>query len=169
MNGSSTTPHRSHPGFLVLVGGLVAGTNDIVYACVFWGWKAEISPVRVLQSVAAGLLGKASFEGGERTAALGLGLHFFIACSMSVAYYVAACRLPLLGRRPILCGAVYGLFLYGFMNFVVLPLSATSRGSSDPLWVGLSILVHIVLIGVPIALASGRAAAGSRESSGVVA
>jgi len=39
------------------------------------------------------------------------------------------------------------------------PLSAAAGGGrKDPLWVGLSIVVHVVLIGIPIALFTRRAA-----------
>jgi uncharacterized membrane protein YagU involved in acid resistance len=148
-----TTPWR-----FVLAGGIVAGTLDIVYACLFWGLRSGSPPRRILQSVAAGLLGKASFQGGLRTAALGLGLHYFIALSMAVAYYLVARRWPLLWQRAALCGAAYGLLLYGVMNYVVVPLSAAGGpGSRNPLWVGLSIVVHVGLIGVPIALFTRRA------------
>jgi hypothetical protein len=43
------------------------------------------------------------------------------------------------------------------MNLVVLPLSAAGPGSKDPLWVTLSVAVHALLIGVPIALFARRA------------
>jgi hypothetical protein len=144
---------RSSPLRLVLAGGLVAGTLDIVYACVFWAVKASVPIRRILQSVAAGLLGKASFEGGAATAALGLGLHYFIACSMAVAYYLVARRWALLRERALPCGVAYGLLLYGIMNYVVVPLSAAGGGGAkDPLWIGLSVAVHMFLIGLPIAL-----------------
>jgi len=142
---------------LVLAGGLVAGTLDIVYACVFWGLRNGVPPRRILQSVAAGLLGKATFDGGARTAALGLALHYFIALSMAVAYYLVARRWPLLRQQPVWCGAAYGLLLYGIMNYVVVPLSAAGPGSKNPLWITLSIVVHVVLIGIPIALFARRA------------
>jgi hypothetical protein len=146
-------PRQSTPLRLVLAGGLVAGTLDITYACVFWGVKAGVPVRRIFQSVAAGLLGKASFEGGAATAALGLGLHYFIACSMAVAYYLVSRRVPALGERPVAYGAAYGLLLYGIMNYIVVPLSAAGGGGAkDPLWVGLSVVVHMFLIGVPIAL-----------------
>jgi hypothetical protein len=145
---------RPHPAVYVLGGGLVAGTLDITYAWAFWALKAGVSAQRIFQSVAAGLLGEASFEGGAATAALGLGLHYFIATTMSFVYYLVASRFALLHRRPVLCGAGYGLLLYGIMNYMVVPLSAAGGGSKDPLWVSLSILVHMFLIGVPIALAT---------------
>jgi hypothetical protein len=143
---------RSHRWAPVLWGGIVAGALDIAYAVLFWAIKAGVPARRIFQSVAAGLLGEASFAGGTATAALGLALHFLIATSMSATYYLVARRWPLLWQRPILCGAGYGLILYGIMNYVVVPLSAAGPGSKDPLWIGLTIAVHAFLIGVPIAL-----------------
>jgi len=158
MTATSLPTRRRSPAAYVLAGGLIAGTLDIAYACIFWALKAEVPAQRIFQSVAAGLLGKASFEGGAATAALGLGLHFFIATTMSVVYYVVARRWPLLWQRPVLVGAEYGLILYGVMNYVVVPLSAAAQGGpKDPLWVGLSIVVHMFLIGGPIALATSVA------------
>jgi hypothetical protein len=148
---------RRHPLLYVLAGGLVAGTLDIVYACVYWGLRRGVPPTRIFQSVAAGLLGRASFEGGARTAALGLALHFFIATTMAFTYYLVARRWPLLWQRPWLAGGVYGLLLYGVMNYVVVPLSAAGAGSKEPLWVALSIAVHVLLIGVPCAVFARRA------------
>jgi hypothetical protein len=43
------------------------------------------------------------------------------------------------------------------MNYVVVPLSAAGPSSKDPLWVALSIVVHMVLIGVPCAVFAQRA------------
>ena len=161
MTASSIPARHSQPLMPVLAGGLVVGALDITYACVFWAVEAGVSPQRIFQSVAAGVLGKASFDGGAATAALGLGLHFFIATSMSVAYYLVARRWPLLWQRAVPCGLVYGLFLYAFMNFVVVPLSAAGGGGArDPLWVAMSVAVHALLIGLPIALFTRRAIAG---------
>lgn len=153
MTAPPSPGRRFHPLTSVLAGGLVAGTLDITYACVFWALKADVPAQRIFQSVAAGLLGKASFQGGQGTAALGLALHYFIAISMSVVYYLVAPRWTLLWRRPVLSGALYGLILYGVMNYIVVPLSAAGGGGAkDPLWVTLSIIVHMFLIGVPIAV-----------------
>jgi uncharacterized membrane protein YagU involved in acid resistance len=153
--GRSVRPY--HPLAFVLAGGLVAGTLDLVYACAFWALKLDVPAQRILQSVAAGLLGKASFAGGAATAALGLALHYLIALSMSGVYYLAARRWSFLRQRPLASGAIYGLLLYIVMNFVVVPLSAAGPGSKDPLWITLSIAVHVLLIGMPIAIFTRRA------------
>jgi hypothetical protein len=152
MTTAAMSRHRISPVWLVLAGGLVAGTLDILYACFFWALRGDVPAQRILQSVAAGLLGSSSFAGGSRTAALGLVLHFFIATAMAVVYYLAARRWPLLWRRPWLSGALYGLLLYLVMNFLVVPLSAAGPGSKDPLWVSLTIAVHVLFVGIPCAL-----------------
>ena len=150
---------RKPAALFVLLGGLVAGTFDITYACTFWAIKRGVPPQRIFQSVATGLLGPASFQGGVKTAALGLFLHYFIAITMSVFYYFAARVWAPLHKYPLRCGAVYGLGLWVVMNYVVIPLSAANRGSQDAVWIVLSILVHMFLIGVPIAFFTRRAIA----------
>jgi len=142
---------------LVLTGGIVVGTFDIVYACVFWAIKSGVAPQRILQRVASGWLGEPSMSGGWATAALGFVSHYCIAISMAATYYVVARRWPALWERPIPYGAAYGLLLYGIMNYVVVPLSNAGASSKDPLWVGMSIAVHMVLIGLPCALFARRA------------
>jgi hypothetical protein len=150
---------------LVVAGGLVAGALDIFYAWAFWAIKAGASATRIFQSVATGVLGKAAFEGGAATAALGLTLHMLIAVAMSFAYYLVATRVPALVRRPLAFGAAYGAFLFAFMRFAVVPLSAAGKaGAGDPLWIGLTIVAHMVLVGIPIALFARRAIGGPRAT-----
>jgi hypothetical protein len=157
MTGSSPGTGAARPLATVAAGGVVAGTLDIVFACVFWALARGVAPTRILQSVAAGLLGDASFQGGTASAVLGLVLQYVIALSMSFTYYAVAGRWPALVRRPWPYGAAYGLLLYGIMNYIVVPLSAARSGASAPLWVALSVLVHVLFIGIPIALFARRA------------
>ena len=63
----------------IFIGGLIAGAFDITYACTFFGFRNHVSPIRILQSVARGALGNQAFQGGLKTAALGLFFHFLIA------------------------------------------------------------------------------------------
>jgi len=156
------------PWFLVLTGGLIAGAFDIIYAMVFWSIRRAVPPQRILQRVASGLLGEASLTGGWATAALGLVCHFFIAISMAVTYYLVARRWRALWERPLPYGAAYGLLLYGIMNYVVVPLSAAGPSSKDPLWVAMSIAVHMFLIGVPCAVFARRAILADLRAATVV-
>lgn len=115
---------RRNPAvFAILVGGGLAGALDITYAIVYSGLFG-VSAQRVLQSVASGLLGKASFDGGLQTAALGLVLHFLMMMLIASIYYFASTRLPLLTRKAVAMGLLYGVCMHLTMKLVVLPLSA---------------------------------------------
>lgn len=126
------------------LGGIAIGTLDLAYAWTFWH-PHGVRLVRILQSISAGLLGGASFDGGLATAALGAGLHYFIATMFVVAYFLASVRLPALRRHPVACGLAYGVLLYVAMNFVVLPLSAAGLPDfGNVAWVASSVAMHAV-------------------------
>jgi hypothetical protein len=148
----------------ILGGGLIGGAFDITYACVVWAFRG-VSPIRVGQSVASGLLGRdAAVAGGVATGLLGFVLHFGMTLIMAAVYYAAATRIPLLVKRAMWCGPIYGLGLYLTMNYVVLPLSAIGQhGGTGPLSLVIpEILVHMFLVGLTIALFTRRALSATR-------
>ena len=134
----------------VLLGALAVGTFDLLFACTWWAIAAKVAPVRIFQSIAAGLYGDASFDGGLRTAMVGGLAHYFIAACMVLAYALVASRMPALIRRPWRWGATYGVFLYAAMNFIIVPLSAAGAAPTRPAWMAASVVVH-VLIGIACA------------------
>ena len=140
----------------ILIGGAIAGALDITYAIGFSALRG-VPPIRILQSVASGLLGAPAFHGGWPTAALGLLLHFCIALLWATIFYFASRAIPFLTRHPVISGLFYGFLIYALMNLVVLPLSAFPRKVTFPLLVLITgILVHMFCIGLPIALAVRR-------------
>ena len=136
----------------IACGGLAVGILDISSAFVAYGVRG-VSPVRILQSVASGLLGAQAFQGGTVTAALGAGLHFFIATVATAVYYVASRKLRFLVERAAFFGLLYGEVVYLFMNFVVLPLSLARKAPFT--WASLVTgpVGHLFFVGLPIALA----------------
>src|SRR5258708_5225392 len=106
----------------ILIGGGIAGLCDITYAVVFSWISRSIAPIRILQSVASGLLGKAAFDGGWSAALLGLFLHFFIAVTAAALFYLAARKMTVLVRYAAASGVLYGFLIFWFMRFVVMPL-----------------------------------------------
>lgn len=146
----------------ILYGGLVVGILDGLFALVFYGLIRGAQTLRIFQSVASGLLGKAAFEGGMKTFLLGLLLHFVVATCIAAVYYVASLKLPVLIRQPVMCGLIYGMLAYLGMNYVVIPLSAAGSGRFSwsaflPAFVG-----HAFLVGLPIALIAWRSARAYR-------
>jgi hypothetical protein len=140
-------------GRAILWAGAAAGVLDLTGALVTNGLRG-LAPVRVLQSISSGLLGAESYNGGAGTAALGVLLHFVIAFGAAAVFYAASRKLKFLVRRPFVAGLLYGVAVYLFMQFVVLPLSAFPHQVSlapDRLATGL--VVHMLCVGLPIALA----------------
>jgi hypothetical protein len=148
----------------VLIGGSIAATLDIVYAFIMAALVGR-SPTWVLQFVASGLLGEKSFEGGMPAATLGLLAHFGILFGAAALYYAASRRLPWLRQRAVICGLLFGVGVYLFMNFVIVPLSAVpfeSKHTASRLAQGF--VSHAVLVGLPIALAIRRYGGPAEES-----
>lgn len=139
-------------GQAILLGGLSAGVLDLMGACVT-NAPRKVSPLRVAQSIASGLLGAKAFQGGYRTAALGVGLHFIIALGAAAAFCLASLKLRWLTDRPYMSGALYGVAVYWFMQLIVLPLSAIpfKQNFSWPA-VATGLVVHVLCVGLPIAL-----------------
>lgn len=142
----------------IVTAGLVAGALDITYAFIIWGLRG-VSPLRIGRSVAAGLVGtEAARAGGVALGLFGLLLHFLMAIIIAGIFYVAARNIRLLVKHAVPCGILFGLVTYGVMNYVVLPLSAIhSIGDSGPAYIRITgVLVHMFLIGLPIALITRR-------------
>lgn len=162
----SDQPASSGTRRAILWGGLLAGTADAIYPMVYWGLQG-VSPVRIWQSVAGGLLTRdRAIAGGLPTAALGLALHFFIAYTAATIYVLASRKLPVLVRRAVLCGSLYGLWIYVFMNSVVIPLSALPPRKASWIQPTLTffsgLVVHMFGVGLGIALPARREALRAR-------
>ena len=130
---------------------LIAGVLDITSAFIL-SYPKGVGPIRVLQGVAAGLVGReAAIKGGLATAGLGLAIHFFIAFVVATVFYVASRKLVFLTRHPVISGLLYGVVVYAFMYWIVMPLAypvvhpSLSRDVT-------AVCVHMILIGLPIAL-----------------
>ena len=140
----------------IFYSGLVVGILDGLFALVYYGLILGAKPMRIFQSIASGLLGKASFEGGTPTVLLGVLLHFVIASCIAAVYYMASLKLPFLIHNAVACGLIYGMIAFFGMNYVVIPLSAAgSAPFSLPVFLT-GIIGHAFLVGLPIALLTRR-------------
>jgi len=141
----------------ILSGGLVVGILDGLDAVIFFGLRG-VRPIRIFQAIASGLLGRAAFTGGLRTAFLGVLCHFFIATGIVAVYFAASRKIEVMRRQPVASGIAYGVIAYVVMNYVVIPLSAVTPGGPKPLPVVVNgLLIHMFGVGIPAALAARRA------------
>ncbi len=139
-------------------GGLVVGVLDIMDAFIFFGLRGA-TPARILQAIAAGVLGRErAVAGGWQTAALGLLLHFFIATVIVAIFVFASRRWPWLLRAPVATGLAYGVVAWLVMNFIVVPLSAAGGPNLRLPIVINGVLIHMFGVGLPAALFARAAA-----------
>jgi len=145
---------RSRAFRAIASAGLIAGILDITSAFVIAGLKG-VGSIRMLQGIASGLLGARSFEGGMATAGLGLAIHFLIAFTAASVFYAASRKLTFLTQRPVISGLFYGVLVYLFMYWIVVPLAIVNARHSVSRDVT-AVIVHMLLIGLPIALVVRR-------------
>lgn len=141
----------------ILYGGLAVGVLDglaAVILTIYFGGSVSV----MFQYIASGLIGRASFQGGWATVLLGVSLHFLIAFIWATIYSCASFKLPALIRRALICGPIYGLVVYFAMQRIVLPLSAVQRPPFSFAGMMRGIIVHILCVGLPIALLAQRSA-----------
>jgi hypothetical protein len=175
-DGGAARPPRS-AGRAILWGGLLCGALDISSAVIISIANGS-SPVRMLQGIAGALLGPVSFEKGAATAAMGLAMHFCIAFTATAIFYWLSRRIPAMVEWAVPAGIVWGVVWLLVMYRGVIPLSqlvrtlylSNVRRTLPALW-PLPLLVHIVCVGLPIALAvrhfgpPPRSAPGTRGAS----
>jgi uncharacterized membrane protein YagU involved in acid resistance len=131
---------------------------DLIFAFIFYG-RQGVSPPAILRGIASGVLGHGAFSMGPWTIALGAALHFFIAVCAAFIFYLASRRFSVLTRRPLLCGAIFGLAVYIAMHFMVLPLSRVHYRLPALTDVVGELFSHTFLVGMVIALGVARASA----------
>jgi hypothetical protein len=139
----------------IAMAGLACGVLDITAALVVYG-SMGLKPVRLLQGIAAGVLGPKSFQGGMGTALLGLALHFVIAFGAAAVYFAASRGMRILVEQAALCGALYGIAVYFFMNRIVVPLSGAPKFPFSVKMMVIGVVIHIFCVGLPIALSIRR-------------
>ena len=155
MNATSVAQTRTQPGALkpIVVAGIACGVLDFSAACITWWLRAGVRPYRIGQSIASGLLGPKSFQSGITTALLGVAIHFLIAFTAATVFYLASRKLRFMTEHFLVAGALYGVAVYTFMYWVVMPLSAVRRGPFSLQLTLLAIVTHIFCVGLPVAIA----------------
>ena len=144
---------RAMSGFgVIAVAGFLAGALDLTATSTLMRSQG-VAFERLLQMIASGALGQSAFKGGKRTAAMGLFFHFFIAFVAAAVYYLVGRRVAFLLDHPFVCGILYGVVVHVFMSRVVVPLSAVPRREFSAKAFVTQLVIHILFVGLPIAVA----------------
>jgi hypothetical protein len=141
----------SNPAKAIAIAGLTCGVMDISAALIVYGVMGA-KPFRLLQGIAAGVLGPSAYRGGVPTALLGLALHFVIAFGAATAFFLASWFIPFVLKHAVVSGVLYGIAVYFFMNRVVVPLSAATKFPFSSKMMLIGVVIHIFCVGLPISM-----------------
>jgi uncharacterized membrane protein YagU involved in acid resistance len=153
---SSTIVERKPSVVSAMVwGGLISGTLDLTYIIAFYEFRG-LGFQTIPHAIASGLLGTKSFSGGWPTAILGIFLEYVITFVATLVYYLASRKMTFLVRKAALWGVLYGVAIYFFMHYIVVPLSAAPHFRHTTVTMVSDFIAHLVLIGPPMALAAKK-------------
>jgi hypothetical protein len=133
-----------------LLTGVLDGTFASVQSLTYGS-----NPVRLFQGVASTLLGPSAMEGGIRTAAIGLLMHFGVAFAWSAVFLAvyersASVRRIAGARRGALkVAVVYGPLIWLVMSLAVIPLLTHKPPNITVRW-WTQLVGHVVFVGLPI-------------------
>jgi hypothetical protein len=141
----------------VAAGAITVALLDAADGVIYFWLTARQNPISVLQYIASGAFGAASYNGGLATAFAGLVFHImisFAAVAVFAAVYMRS-RIVRMHAPPV--GLAYGMLVWCFMNLVVLPMSAVvPLAALTPLAVIHGLIGHAVFVGLPAALSLRR-------------
>ena len=148
---SSATPARPSAAATILAAGIASAALDLLFACVFYGIRNGITPLRIFQTIGSGWFGTESFQMGWTSGTVGILSHFGILIVAAALYFLAARRVPLLTRQALWCGLAYGAGIYVAMNYIVVPLSNAPHGKRALVPMLAELASHLFFVGCVIA------------------
>ena len=139
--------------------GLVTGVIDGLFSSALAAFVYGSTATRLWQGVASVLLGAAAFDGGMRTAGIGLAMHFGVAFAWSAVFLVLVLVSSWL--RDVLASpygviavaSVYGPIIWMTMSLVLIPLFTHRPPAINLRW-WVQFAGHIPFVALPIVLSS---------------
>jgi uncharacterized membrane protein YagU involved in acid resistance len=135
--------------------GLLVATLDISAACIQTYIKAGKGPQAVLRYLASAVFGQEAFTGSRIMIFFGLLFHYIIAMSFALLFFWLAKKIPSLLKQKILTAIVYAVFMWSFMEFIVLPLTRLPHRTivfSNAL---IAIGILLICISLPLSFMAG--------------
>jgi hypothetical protein len=151
--------------------GLLIGIVDGLFSSLLSVFAYHSTVTRLFQGVASVVLGPAAFEGGLRTAGIGLLMHFGVAFAWSAVFLFLVWRWSRVRDRVsstagiVAVAALYGPLIWLAMSLVVIPTLAHRPPAITVRW-WVQLLGHIPFVGFPIVASSARMTRRTIETEG---
>ena len=141
--------------------GVLTAVTDGLFSSVLAAFVYGSTVTRLWQGVASVLLGAAAFEGGSRTAAIGVLMHVGVAFGWSAVFLLLALSSSWL--RGVLAepygvmavAAVYGPLIWLVMSLAVIPLLTHRPPTINFRW-WVQLVGHIPFVALPIVATIAR-------------
>jgi len=144
--------------------GLVTGVTDGLFSSVLAALFYGSTVTRLFQGVASVLIGAAALDGGTRTAALGVLMHFGVAFGWSAVFLLivlgsswirGAIESPI---GVIAVAAVYGPLIWIAMSMAIVPMFTHRPPTINFRW-WVQLVGHFPFVGLPIVAMIARTSA----------
>ena len=139
----------------LLRAGLLTGVTDAIFSSVLAAFVYGSTVTRLWQGVASVLLGAPALDGGLRTTAIGLLMHFGVAFGWSavfLALVLASSWLRGVLASPlgvVAVASVYGPLIWMTMSLVLIPLFSHRPPAINVRW-WVQFFGHIPFVALPI-------------------
>jgi len=137
---------------IIILTGLLAGSFDILAACIDYYIKTGKGPESVLRFIASGVFGNKAFTGTTRMIWLGLLFHFIIAFGLTIFFFIVYPKIKLLRVNIIITAVIFGIASWLITNLIIVPLSNTP---SIPFKLPNALKAALILvftIGIPLSI-----------------
>jgi hypothetical protein len=135
----------------IIITGLLAGSLDILAACIDYYIKTGKGPEGVLRFIASGVFGKDAFTRTTTMIWFGLFFHFIIAFGLTIFFFIVYPKIKFLQINIILTAIIFGITSWLITNLIIVPLS----NASIPFKLANAVkaaLILIFAIGVPLSI-----------------
>ena len=160
---ATVEPYPSNRDLLVrlaqagLLTGLIDGLFSSVLSAVFYGSTVS----RLFQGVASVLLGSEAFDGGTRTAVIGVLMHVGVAFGWSAVFLFLVMRFSWVRKAlasrfgVVKVALLYGPFIWMVMSLAVIPILVHRPPTIGIRW-WIQLIGHFPFVGIPIVASSSR-------------
>lgn len=134
-------------GTATLVGLITISLYLVIVLVTVWHRPA----ISLFQWDASNALGPRAFDGGLRSASIGLLMDIPVTLAWAWLYVALARRNSALLKHPTISGAVYGGFVLAVMFGIVVPIGhAAQSAMTMPAFLN-TLTAHVVFFGIPVA------------------
>jgi hypothetical protein len=135
---------------------LIAGSLDIIAACL-QAWLAKgTKPEIVLKYIASAVFGKDAFSGGTGMILSGLLFHFIIALACTLVYFLLYPKIKLLHRNIFFSSLLIAIIAWTVTTRLIIPLSQIKQPPFDLTKALIAVSILYVCIGLPVSYFAKR-------------